>query len=110
MTRSFSDLLREARAEIREVSPAEVDLLLEGASPPILVDVREEFEWEQGHITGAVHVAKSYLEQGIESDVPDRSRPVVLYCKNGIRALRAKPILRQLGFVDVMNIGPMSSW
>jgi len=111
MTRSFSDLLREARAEIREVSPAEVDLMLEGSSPPILVDVREEYEWEQGHITDAVHVAKSYLEQGIELDVPDRSRPVVLYCAGGVRSLFAAQTLSQMGYENVASMsGGFQQW
>ncbi|MGZ8438709.1 MAG: molybdopterin-synthase adenylyltransferase MoeB [Candidatus Limnocylindrales bacterium] len=111
MPTSFSDLLREARAEIREVSPAEVDLLLDGPAPPVLIDVREEFEWEQGHIDGAVHVAKSYLEQGIESDVPDRSRPVVLYCAGGVRSLFAAQTLNQMGYESVASMsGGFQQW
>jgi molybdopterin/thiamine biosynthesis adenylyltransferase/rhodanese-related sulfurtransferase len=111
MPKSFSDLLREARAEIREVSPAEVDLLLDGPAPPVLIDVREEYEWEQGHIDGAVHVAKSYLEQGIESDVPDRSRPVVLYCAGGVRSLFAAQTLRDMGYDSVASMsGGFQQW
>jgi len=111
MQKSFSDLLREARAEIREVSPAEVDLLLDGPVPPVLVDVREEFEWEQGHVDGAVHVAKSYLEQGIETDVPDRSRPVVLYCAGGVRSLFAAQTLSQMGYQNVSSMsGGFQQW
>ncbi|OGO53586.1 MAG: molybdopterin biosynthesis protein MoeB [Chloroflexi bacterium RBG_16_69_14] len=111
MPKSFSDLLREARAEIREVSPAEVNVLLDGRVPPVLVDVREESEWEQGHIDGAVHVAKSYLEQGIETDVPDRSRPVVLYCAGGVRSLFAAQTLSQMGYQSVASMsGGFQQW
>jgi len=111
MPKSFSDLLREARSEIREVSPAEVDLLLDGPGSPVLVDVREEYEWEQGHIDGAVHVAKSYLEQAIEGDVPDRSRPIVLYCAGGVRSLFAAQTLSQMGYQDVASMsGGFQQW
>ena len=96
---------------IREVSPAEVDLLAEGPVPPVLVDVREEFEWDQGYIKGAIHVAKSYLEQGIESEVPDRTRPVVLYCAGGVRSLFAAQTLREMGYQDVASMsGGFQQW
>ena len=54
-------------------------------------------EWEQGHVTGALHVGKSYLEQDIEAAVPDRDAPVVLYCAGGIRSLFAGPDARRDG-------------
>jgi molybdopterin/thiamine biosynthesis adenylyltransferase/rhodanese-related sulfurtransferase len=111
MPKSFSDLLREARSEIREVSPAEVDLLRDGPAAPVLVDVREEYEWEEGHLDGAVHVAKSYLEQAIESDVPDRSQPIVLYCAGGVRSLFAAQTLSQMGYEDVASMsGGFQQW
>ncbi len=111
MPKTFSDLMRAARAEIREVTPAEVTLLLEAPMPPVLVDVREAHEWEQGHIDGAVHVAKSYLEQGIEGDLPDRARPVVLYCAGGVRSLFAAQTLSQMGYETVASMsGGFQAW
>ena len=88
MTKTYSDLLREARAEIREVTPPEADGCAARPATAV-VDVREASEWEQGHIPGAHHVAKSGLEQQIEAAVPDRSTPVVLYCAGGVRSLFA---------------------
>ena len=73
MPKSYADLLREARAQIREVSPQEVDALPAGAAT--IVDVREASEWEQGHLPGARHVSKSYIEQQIEGIAPDRDAP-----------------------------------
>jgi molybdopterin/thiamine biosynthesis adenylyltransferase/rhodanese-related sulfurtransferase len=111
MPKTFSDLMRAARAEIREVTPAEVTVLLEAPMPPVLVDVREAHEWEQGHIDGAVHVAKSYLEQGIEGDLPDRARPVVLYCAGGVRSLFAAQTLSQMGYETVASMsGGFQAW
>ncbi|MCU0484255.1 MAG: molybdopterin-synthase adenylyltransferase MoeB [Chloroflexi bacterium] len=111
MTKSFSDLMRELRAAIREVHPLEVDDLLNAGAPVAIVDVREAEEWEQGHLPGAVHVSKSYLEQEIESAVPDRARPVILYCAQGVRSLFAAETLREMGYEDVASMsGGFQQW
>jgi molybdopterin/thiamine biosynthesis adenylyltransferase/rhodanese-related sulfurtransferase len=110
MSKSYADLLREARAEVREVSPLEVDLARQAGAVTI-VDVRENDEWEQGHIPGAAHVSKAYVEQQIEAAVPDRSHPVVLYCASGIRSLFAGQTLRRMGFTDVASMsGGFQAW
>ena len=110
MTRTYAELLREARAEIREVTPAEVDRLRrEGAIA--LIDVREAFEWGQGHLPGATLVAKSHLEQDIEAAVPSRDTPVVLYCAGGIRSLFAGQTLASMGYTDVASMsGGFQEW
>jgi molybdopterin/thiamine biosynthesis adenylyltransferase/rhodanese-related sulfurtransferase len=69
------------------------------------VDVREASEWDQGHVPGARHISKSYVEQDIEAAVPDRSTPVVLYCAGGIRSLFAAQTLRAMGYEDVASMG-----
>ena len=96
MTTSYADLLREARAEVREVTPREADAL-RGDPATLFVDVREADEWEQGHIPGAVLVPKSHLEQEIETKAADRARPVVLYCAGGIRSVFAARTLQGMG-------------
>jgi molybdopterin/thiamine biosynthesis adenylyltransferase/rhodanese-related sulfurtransferase len=109
MSKSYRDLLREARGVVREVTPAETELAVERGA--LLVDVRETSEWEQGHIGGAHHVAKSYLEQDIESVAPDRDAPVVLYCAGGIRSLFAGQTLLAMGYRDVASMsGGFGAW
>ena len=110
MPKTFADLMREARAEIREVTPQEASQLL--ADPrTALVDVREDGEWEQGHIPGALHVAKSSLEQQIEAAVTDRATPLILYCAAGIRSLFAAQALRAMGYQDVVSMsGGFDQW
>jgi sulfur-carrier protein adenylyltransferase/sulfurtransferase len=102
MPKSYADLLREARAQIREVSPQEVDALPPGTAT--LVDVREDAEWEQGYIPGAQHVSKSYIEQQIEAVAPDRDQPVILYCAGGIRSLFAAQTMADMGYTDVASM------
>jgi molybdopterin/thiamine biosynthesis adenylyltransferase/rhodanese-related sulfurtransferase len=110
MPKSYSDLLREARSKVREVTPGEVDLLREQGRVAI-VDVREASEWEQGHLPEAIHISKSYIEQQIEAAVPDRSTPVILYCAAGVRSLFAAETLQELGYGDVASMsGGFQAW
>lgn len=109
MSKSYADLLREARDQIREVSAQEVDALGPGAAT--VVDVREASEWEQGHLPGARHVSKSYIEQEIESVAPDRNAPVILYCAGGVRSLFAAQTLAEMGYSDVASMsGGFQAW
>ncbi len=112
MPKSYADLLREARATVPEVTPAEVAQIRETPSTNVtVVDVREASEWEQGHLPGAQHISKSYLEQQIEGVVPDRDRSVVLYCAGGVRSLFAAQTLREMGYSDVRSMsGGFQAW
>ncbi|MFO1541277.1 MAG: ThiF family adenylyltransferase, partial [Chloroflexota bacterium] len=107
--KSFSDLLREARSQIREVSPAEADALVAGGAR--LIDVREASEWEEGHIPTATHIGRSYLEQQIEGAAPDRDTPLVLYCAGGVRSLFSAQVLAQMGYTDLASMkGGFQAW
>ena len=64
MPRTYADLLKEARTQIREVTPREVEALPDGTT---VIDVREASEWEQGHLPNALHISKSYVEQQVEN-------------------------------------------
>jgi molybdopterin/thiamine biosynthesis adenylyltransferase/rhodanese-related sulfurtransferase len=109
MPKSYADLLREARARIREVSPQEVDAFPAGSAT--IVDVREDSEWEQGHLPGASHVSKSYIEQQIEAVAPNRDEPVILYCAGGIRSLFAAQTLAEMGYTNVASMsGGFQAW
>jgi molybdopterin/thiamine biosynthesis adenylyltransferase/rhodanese-related sulfurtransferase len=109
MPKSYADLLREARDQINEVTPQEVDALPAGSAT--IVDVREASEWEQGHVPGARHVSKSYIEQQIEAAAPDRDAPVILYCAGGVRSLFAAQTLAEMGYTNVSSMsGGFQAW
>lgn len=109
MPKTYADLLREARAQIREVTPAEADQLRRDGVA--IVDVREAVEWDQGHVPGAAHVSKSYLEQQIEAVAPDRDAPVVLYCAGGVRSLFAAQTLAEMGYASPISMsGGFQQW
>ena len=108
---SYRELLQQVRAEIDEVDPAQARALFDSAEPPVLVDVREQDEWDEGHIPGAVHVPRGYLESRIEQAAPDRTRPVVLYCAGGNRSAFAAKTLEELGYEHVVSLaGGYTDW
>ena len=82
----YRELLQATKASIEEVDARGAHELLAGDEAPLLVDVREREEWEQGRIPGASHVPRGNLESRIENLAPDRSRPVLLYCAVGNRS------------------------
>jgi molybdopterin/thiamine biosynthesis adenylyltransferase/rhodanese-related sulfurtransferase len=114
--RSGSQLIKEIRAKVTEVDPSEVRALQSqnGDAPEqlVIVDVREQSEWEQGHIPGAIHVPRSYLESRFEGFVPERDKRIVLYCASGQRsALAANTLEEQLGYENVASMsGGFTLW
>ena len=110
MSPSGPELLRRIKSEIEEVDPAEVhELMDEGV---VIVDVREAEELASGHIPGAKHVPRSYLETRIEGAVPDRSTPVILYCASGNRsAYGARTLMQDMGYEHVRSMtGGFTLW
>ena len=109
---SGTDLIRKAKEQIREVDPKEVHDLLAARNGEVIVDVREQQEFEESHIPGAVHVPRGHLESRIEGAARDKSGRVVLYCASGNRsALAAKTLQEELGYADVQSMtGGITLW
>ena len=110
MSPSGAEVLREIKSRIDEIDPSEVREQLNNGA--VVVDVREPEEWSAGHIPGARHVPKSYLESRIEGAVPDRSQHVVLYCASGNRsAWAARTMIEDLGYGHVESMtGGFTLW
>ncbi|MGA8297073.1 MAG: molybdopterin-synthase adenylyltransferase MoeB [Acidimicrobiales bacterium] len=105
---NFRDLLAEVKAQIREVTPAEV---AERGEDLILVDVRESDEYAAGALEGAVHLPRGMLELQVEGRVPDKKRPIVIYCAGGTRSAFAAKTLFDLGYRDVASMaGGFNRW
>ncbi|HEY8590533.1 MAG TPA: molybdopterin-synthase adenylyltransferase MoeB [Naasia sp.] len=102
MSPSGADYIRQIKEQVTEVDPSEVKGLLDQGVA--IVDVRESEEWDSGHLPGASHVPRGYLESRIDGAVPDRDQPVVLYCASGTRSALAAKTLGDLGFSDVRSM------
>ncbi|MBV8990883.1 MAG: molybdopterin-synthase adenylyltransferase MoeB [Solirubrobacterales bacterium] len=110
MSPSGAEVLRQIKSRIDEVDPGVVRE--QASNGAVVVDVREPEEWSGGHIPGAKHVPKSYLESRIEGTVPDRSQHVVLYCQSGNRsAWAARTLIDDLGYENVDSMtGGFTLW
>ncbi|MDP9293343.1 MAG: molybdopterin-synthase adenylyltransferase MoeB [Actinomycetota bacterium] len=110
MSPTGAEVIRKIRSEIAEVDPAEVAEHL--GNGVVLIDVRESEEWDAGHIPGARHVPRGYLESRIEGAAPDREDRVVLYCASGQRsALAAHTLSDLLGYRNVASMtGGITLW
>jgi sulfur-carrier protein adenylyltransferase/sulfurtransferase len=97
------DLLEETRTRIKESTAAEINEARVRGDDLIFVDVREQNEWNLGHIPGAVHISRGNLESRIESLV-DRHRNVVVYCARGNRSAFAADTLQQMGYSTVVSM------
>jgi sulfur-carrier protein adenylyltransferase/sulfurtransferase len=108
---SYRELLAQVRAEIEEVDAAQARGQLESAEPPLLLDIREDDEWNEGQIPGAVHIPRGNLESRVENAAPDRSRPIVVYCAGGSRSAFAAKTLGELGYENVASLaGGYTDW
>ena len=118
MSPSGAEVIRQIKSQIDEVDPSEVNAAVSNGngngngSAPLLIDVRENEEWDAGHIPGAKHVPRGYLESRIEGAAPDRSQRVVLYCASGNRSALAAHTLKELmGYEHVESMtGGITLW
>ncbi|MGO9955477.1 MAG: rhodanese-like domain-containing protein, partial [Solirubrobacteraceae bacterium] len=110
MSPSGAEVLRQIKSRIDEVDPSVVrEQVSNGA---VVIDVREAEEWSTGHIPGARHVPKSFLESRIEGAAPDRAQHVILYCQSGNRsAWAARTLIDDLGYERVESMtGGITLW
>ena len=98
-----------ARGPVREVTPAEAEGLISAGAA--LIDTREIHEWKAGHLAGATLIPPIEVLDRIAQVVPDRSKPVVVYCAAGARSMRAALQMAQLGYQDVASMaGGIGLW
>ena len=104
---NFQQYLKQVKSEIREVSVDEVN----AKRPPVLIDVREGEEYNEGYIPGAKWVPRGKLELRIEDVVPNRDEEVVLYCAGGTRSALAAKAIEALGYTRVSSMaGGYGAW
>ena len=108
--KSAPELFAEAKTRITEVSAAETIAKRAAGAPLVLIDVREDREWNLGHAAGAVHMSRGTLESKIDSAVP-RDASIVLMCASGNRSALSAESLRVMGYTNVASMaGGFRAW
>jgi rhodanese-related sulfurtransferase len=107
----FLKLVNEAKKKVKETNVADVKRRQEAGEKFLLVDVREDNEWANGHLPGAVHMGKGIIERDIEQRVPDPNAKVILYCGGGFRSALVADNLQKMGYTNVESMdGGWKGW
>jgi rhodanese-related sulfurtransferase len=103
----FLAIVKDAKSRVREIDTAAYREL----AAHVLIDVREDHEWEAGHAAGALHLSKGIIERDIEAAVPDKSATMVLYCGGGFRSALVADNLQKMGYQDAISLdGGWRAW
>src|SRR5262249_35566148 len=108
---SYREILAQTKSEIDEVSTLETKERLGSSDAPVLLDVREQDEWQEGALPGALHIPRGNLESRVEALLPDKDREIVVYCAAGARSAFAVKTLLELGYTTVSSMsGGFTDW
>jgi len=106
----FQKLVAQAKQHITEISPDGARAETESGEA-VLIDVREESDWREGHARGATHLSRGVIELEIEEQVPDLTKPIICYCGGGSRSALVAESLQKMGYQNVRSLaGGMRAW
>ena len=107
----FLALVNDAKQRIREIAIPDYRKRSQAGERFVLVDTREDREWEASRIPGAIHLGKGIIERDVEAAIPDRDAEVVLYCGGGFRSALAADALQRMGYRNMWSMaGGIRAW
>ncbi len=107
----FLALVADAKSRVREVTIEELRARLAAGEGWVLVDNREDREWDAGHLPDALHLSKGTIERDIEQAIPDKNAPVACYCGGGYRSALVCDNLQKMGYTNVVTVaGGYRGW
>lgn len=108
---AFLRVVEEARSRVTETDVEGVRARIDRGEAFHLIDVREDSEWDAGHLPGAAHMGRGVLERDIENTIPDTAADIVLYCGGGYRSALAADSLQRMGYTNVKSMdGGFRGW
>lgn len=107
----FLAIVNDAKTRIRETTVEEVKNDREAGIDHVLVDTREDSEWDAAHAAGSIHLGKGIIERDIEGAISDPGKKIVLYCGGGYRSALAADALQKMGYTNVFSLaGGWRAW
>jgi len=107
----FLALVNDAKKRVKETNVTDVKRRMDAGEKLTIVDVREESEWAQGHLPGAIYLGKGVIERDVEQRVPDTNTKLILYCGGGFRSALAADNLQKMGYTKVESMdGGWKGW
>src|SRR5215472_18699253 len=106
----YQKLVTETKKHITEISPQDAAAKL-NSGEAVIVDVRDQDEWDEGHIPGANHMSRGTIELDIEEKVPDPNAMIICHCGGGGRSALAAESLQKMGYKNVRSMaGGLKAW
>jgi len=100
----FLKLVNEARPYVKELNVEHARERLAKNSQAVLMDVREDSEWNKDHASEAMHLGKGILERDLEKMVPDTNREIIMYCGGGYRSILTAGVAQKMGYRNVYSL------
>jgi rhodanese-related sulfurtransferase len=100
----FLQLVNDAKTRIQEISVAEARARIEANPMVVLMDVREDHEWQKDHAAGAVHLGKGIFERDLEKLYPDKNTEIIMYCGGGFRSALTADAAQKMGYWKVSSL------
>jgi rhodanese-related sulfurtransferase len=100
----FLMLVNQARPDVNELGVTEARTRLSQNPKAVLMDVREDHEWQKEHAEEAVHLGKGILERDLERMFPDREQEIIMYCGGGYRSILTASAAKKLGYKNVFSL------
>jgi rhodanese-related sulfurtransferase len=107
----FLAIVNDAKSRVQQIDIDAYREMQAAGEPHVLIDVREDREWDAGHAAGALHLGKGIIERDIEIKVPDKHTRLVLYCGGGYRSALAADNLQKMGYTAAISLdGGWKAW
>ncbi len=105
----FLALVEDAKKRVKEVTVAQTQEQVKNGA--MLIDVREDNEWEAGHAAGAIHLGRGIIERDILQTIPEKNTELILYCGGGFRSALSADNLQKMGYSNVFSMdGGWRAW
>ena len=103
-TPEFLALVNDAKSRVQEIDIDTYKTMVANGEPHLLVDTREDNEWDANHVRGAIHMSRGIIERDIIGKVPDKSTKLILYCGGGFRSALVADNLQKMGYTKAISL------
>ena len=98
------------KAMYQQITPEEAKKIMDSGEEHIILDTREQDEFDSGHIPGAILIPYTEIENKAEEMLPDKGAQILVYCRSGRRSKIASESLAKLGYTNVKEFGGIIDW
>ena len=92
------------------ITPEEAKSIMDSQEGYIILDVREQEEYDQGHIPGAILIPYTQIEEAAADQLPEKDQLILVYCRSGRRSKIAADTLVQMGYTNIKEFGGIIDW